>query len=268
VGIAYGQVSGALVWFVNAYQEIAQWRASIERLLTFTDALESARRRQDTSGVLCVAPGERDAVRLEDLELALPNGRPLLEVGSASIEPGERVAVVGPSGAGQTTLFRALAGRWPYGRGQIEMPARDQTAFLPQRSYLPIGTLRSALEYPSPDPAFPDEQMRKALELVELGHLATRLDESDHWEKRLSVGEQQRVAIARVLLHEPQWLFLDDATAALDEEAEQRIYTLLTERLPRASVISIAHRASVARYHTRRWTLVPRPDGPAELQAA
>jgi putative ATP-binding cassette transporter len=267
-GIAYGQVSGALAWFVNAYQEIAQWRASVERLLTFTDALDAARVRQSAPSSLCVERGERDELRIEDLQLALPDGRALLEGGNASVAPGERVAVVGPTGAGQTTLFRALAGRWPFGRGRIAMPPPDRTMFLSPQPYLPIGTLRAALFYPSPDIPFSDEKIREALRRVGLDHLAAQLDETDHWAKRLSGGEQQRLAIARALLHEPKWLFLDDATAALDEEAEGQIYSLLEERLPRATVVSIAHRPSVARYHTRRWMLVPHPGGPAELQAA
>jgi len=266
-GIAYGQVSGALAWFVNAYQEIAAWRASIERLLTFTDALDAARTRHAECS-LCVGPGDRDALQVENLRLALPDGRALLEAGSLSVAPGEHVAVVGPTGAGQTTLFRAFAGRWPFGRGHIAMPPSAQTMFLSQQPYLPIGTLRAALSYPTPESSFSDEQMREALKLVELGRLAGQLDESEHWEKRLSAGEEQRLGIARALLHEPRWLFLDDATAALDDQAEHRLYTLLKERLPEAALISIAHRASIVPYHERRWTLIPHPDGPAELQAA
>jgi putative ATP-binding cassette transporter len=266
-GIAYGQVSGALAWFVNAYQEIAVWRASIERLLTFTDALEASRARH-TQCSLCVEPTDRDSLKIEHLQLALPDGRALLEAGDISVAPGERVAVVGPTGAGQTTLFRALAGRWPFGGGHIAMPPRAQTMFVAQQPYLPIASLRDALSYPAPEAEFPDDRIREVLKQVELGHLADRLDEIDHWEKRLSGGEQQRIAIARVLLHAPRWLFLDDATAALDEDAERRIYALLADRLPAAAVISIAHRPSVLRYHTRRWTLVPHPGGPAELQAA
>jgi putative ATP-binding cassette transporter len=253
---------------VNAYQEIAQWRASVERLITFTDAMDAARARQSASDGLCVEAGERDAVQLEGLQLSLPDGRPLLHAGTASIAPGERVAVLGPSGAGQTTLFRALAGRWAFGRGHIAMPPRAHTMFLSEQPYLPIGTLRAALSYPSPDGSFSDDQIREALRHADLGRFATRLDETDHWEKSLSSGEQQRLAVARALLHEPQWLFLDDATSALDEDAERRVYEFLEERLPDAAIVSIAHRPSVARYHTRRWTLVPHENGPAELLAA
>ena len=148
------------------------------------------------------------------------------------------------------------------------MPARARTMFLSQRPYLPIATLRAAVSYPAPDGTFRDEKIQEVLRLFELSHLAGRLDETDHWEKRLSGGEQQRLALARVLLHEPTWVFLDDATAALDEEAERRAYALLTERLPHATIVSIAHRPAVAQYHTRRWALVPRGDGPAVLQAA
>ena len=266
-GIAYGQVSGALSWFVNAYQEIAAWRASIERLLTFTDVLDAARTRQMECG-LSVTPGDQDALQVENVRLALPDGRALLDAGSVSVAPGEHVAVVGPTGTGQTTLFRAFAGRWPFGRGHISMPPAAQTMFLSQQPYLPIGTLRAAMSYPVPETSFSDEKIREALELAGLGRLTGELDEFDHWEKRLSAGEEQRIGIARALLHEPRWLFLDDATAALDEQAERRLYTLLKERLPEAAMISIAHRASVAPYHERRWTLVPRPSGPAELQAA
>jgi putative ATP-binding cassette transporter len=265
---AYGQVSGALAWFVNAYQEIASWRASIERLVTFTDAMEDVRSRFAGSDGLCVESGEHDAVEFVDLELTRPDGRALLDAGTVSVEPGDRVAVVGPSGAGQTTLFRALAGRWSHGSGHIAMPPRARTMFLSPQPYLPIGPLRAALSYPSPDGSFTDDAIGEALQQVGLGHLATRLDESDHWEKSLSSGEQQRLAIARALLHEPEWLFLDDATAALDEDAEKRIYEFIEQRLPRSAIVSIAHRASVARYHARRWTLVPHPGGPAVLEAA
>jgi putative ATP-binding cassette transporter len=267
-GIAYAQVSGALVWFVNAYQEIAQWRASIERLLSFTDAIDATRARLQRPGGVRVEAGAGPELRLQDLHLALPGGKPLLDGGDAAIAPGERVVVVGPSGAGQTTLLRAIAGHWPFGSGRIELPAGARTLFLSQRPYLPIATLRAAVSYPAAEGSFPDERIREVLGWFGLAHLGLRLDETAHWEKRLSGGEQQRLAFARVLLHQPDWVFLDDATAALDEEAERHAYAVLTERLPGATVVSIAHRPAVERYHTRRWTLVPQGEGPAQLQAA
>lgn len=267
-GIAYGQVSGALTWFVSAYQEIALWRASIERIVSFTEAIDSAQARIARPEAVRVDAGPREALRLDDLELTLPTGRVLLEGASGSIAAGDRVVVLGPSGAGQTTLLRAIAGHWPFGKGRIELPAGARMLFLSQRPYLPIASLRAAVSYPEPEGTFPDPKIREVLGLLGLASLAERLDETDHWEKRLSGGEQQRLAFARALLQEPGWLFLDDATAELDEEAEARAYALLAERLPKATVVSIAHRPAVARFHTRRWTLVPRVDGRAVLQAA
>lgn len=266
-GIAYAQVSGAMTWFVSAYQELAQWRASIERLFTLSDAIADTRARMALAGVR-VEPTEGSLLRLSELCLALPDGRILLERANASIAPGERVVVVGPSGAGQTTLFRAILGHWPFGAGQIQVPARARLEFLSQRPYLPIATLREVVSYPAPERTFPDSQIGEVLRAVGLPQLTGLLAETDHWEKRLSDGEQQRLALARVLLHAPDWIFLDDATGALDEDAERRMYELLAERLPHAAVVSIAHRPAVIRYHTRRWTLVPKGDGRAVLELA
>jgi putative ATP-binding cassette transporter len=268
IGIAYGQVSGALAWFVNAYQEIAQWRASIERLLTFTDALEAARDRVAHTDRVRVERSDRDAIAFSDLQLELPDGQTLVDHANGTVERGDRIAVVGPSGAGRTTLLRALAGRWPFGRGRIQLPAHARSMFMPQRPYLPIATLRAAVSYPAPEGAFTDAKIQQVLNDVELGNLAGRLAETDHWEKRLSAGEQERLALARALLHEPDYIFLDDATAALDEEGERRAYALLSERLPRSALVSTAHRPTVAPYHARSWSLVPRTDGGSELLAA
>jgi putative ATP-binding cassette transporter len=267
-GIAYAQVSSALTWFVNAYQEIALWRASIERLLTFAGALETAEARIARREAVRLEPASDGRLRLRDLRLALPDGRPLLDGANGVIEPGDRLVVLGPSGSGQTILLRALAGHWPFGGGAVEVPKGARRFFLSQRPYLPIGTLRAAVAYPATEAAFSDDRIRDALRAADLPGLAERLDEVDHWEKRLSGGEQQRLAFARALLHEPDWIFLDDATAELDEEAEARAYRLLAERLPRATLVSIAHRPAVAKFHRRRWSLVPRPEGGAALEAA
>jgi putative ATP-binding cassette transporter len=264
--IAYGQVSGALVWFVNAYQEIAGWRASVERLFLFTEEIEDTCR--DLAHAELRVEETRDAaLRLTDLHLELPDGRVLVDGANGRVAPGDHVVVIGPSGSGKSSLFKAIAGIWPFGHGRIEMPSRGKKLFLPQRPYLPIGTLRAAVSYPADEGAFPDERIREALEALGLGHLAGRLDEDAHWGQTLSGGEQQRVALARVLLHEPDWIFLDEATSGLEEEMEKRAYDLLSERLPNAAVVSIAHRPSVAEHHEQRWVLVPR-GGAMALEAA
>ena len=264
--IAYGQVAGALGWFVSAYQEIARWRASIERLDTFAEMMDATQREIAGPGIR-VEPSPGESLRLRDLDLEMPRGRLLVQAANASVAPGERVAVTGPSGSGKTMLMRAIAGIWSFGAGSIEVPARARKLFLPQWPYLPMGTLRAAASFPSPEGAFSDERIRETLELLGLPHLTQRLDEVGQWEQQLSPHEQQRLALGRVLLHEPEWVFLDKATSALDEEMERRVYQLIAERLPRATLISVAHRPEVAEYHDRRWNLAFRDDGRVELNA-
>ncbi len=266
--VAYGQVSGALAWFVYAYQEIAQWRASVERLSTFTEVVDAAFADMTSATRIQVEPIEGTVLRLTDLCLTLPDGRVLLEPANATVSAGDRVAVIGAAGTGMTTLFRAIAGIWPFGTGRIGMPAGARSLFLPQRPYLPMGTLRDAVSYPVPADTFPNEKIREALQLLELGRLAIRLDETAQWEQHLTVDEQQRLTIARVLLHEPVWIFMDDATAALDEAMEKRVYEILAAQLPAATVMSMTHRPAVAQYHTRRWTIVSNGGGRASLQTA
>lgn len=264
---AYGQVSGALSWFVNAYQEIAQWRASIERLFTFTEEIESTCAELQHAEGLRVERMRDGAIRLDHVCLSRPDGEVLMENVEATIRPGEHVALLGPSGAGKRTLLRAIAGIWRFGRGRVELPEETRTAFLWERPYFPLGTLRAALSYPSPEGTFPDAEIREVLHLFGLDALIDQLDETQQWEQQLSGGEQQRVALARVLLHAPDWIFLDGATSSLDEDAVKRAYTLLRERLPGSAIISIADRASIAQYHERRWTLIPHGAAMA-LQAA
>jgi putative ATP-binding cassette transporter len=267
VRFAYGQVSGALNWFVNAYQEIARWRANVERLSTFAEVMDATQRDLERSD-LHVVPVDAPALQLVDVKLETPDGHVLIHAASGAVHAGERVVITGPSGAGKTTLLHAIAGAWPFGSGRIDVPAGARTLFVPQWPYLPIGSLRTVLSYPAPEGAFPDARIREVLRLLGLDHLTTRLDETAQWDQQLSPHEQQRLAIARVLLNEPDWVFLDKATSSIDDEMEQRVYALLAERLPHMTVISVAQRPEVAAYHDRRWTIAPNLGGAASLQVA
>jgi putative ATP-binding cassette transporter len=267
IRIAYGHVSGALIWFVNAYQEIARWRANIERLVAFAEMMDTtdaelARPRIE------VVTGAEQTLGLRDLRLEAPDGTTLVDRANASVRAGERVAVTGASGSGKTILLRAIAGIWPFGAGRVELPLRDRLLFVPERAYVPIGSLRAAVSFPAPEGTFRDESIREVLHALGLGKLEARLDEVEVWDQQLSDHEKQRLALARVLLHEPEWLFLDKATSALDEETEHQVYELLARRLPNATVITAAHRPSVVAYHTRRWAITPHEPGPGRLEAA
>ena len=263
---AFGQVQGALSWFVDNYARLTEWRATVERLTGFTRAIAAARGAED--GVRATraagdAPG--DAVTMQDVTLALPGGRVLVEGASLRLGKGEAVLVTGASGSGKSTLFRAIAGIWPFGRGSVQVPEGARVLFLPQRPYLPLGTLRRAVCYPLDAAEVPEAEIRAALSSVGLPQLADRLDEEDAWDRRLSGGEQQRVAFARALLAKPDFLFLDEATASLDPAAEEALYALVKERLPGTAILSIAHRPAVARFHDRGLRVADRRLGPAPV---
>jgi putative ATP-binding cassette transporter len=256
---AFGQVRDALSFFIDSYRDLAKWRAVVDRLTTFEAAIEKARRDARERPGVGLAHDTAATLRFSGVALALPDGKRLLEGVDLAIAPGERVLVTGASGSGKSTLFRACAGIWPFGAGRVTAPERAQPLFLPQRPYLPIGTLADVLRYPSRGRAIDEAAVARALDDVGLGHLKPALGERAHWAQRLSGGEQQRIAIARALVQEPDWLFLDEATSAVDEATEERLYTLLRERLPRTAMISIGHRSSLRRHHERELALVREP---------
>lgn len=252
IASAFGQVQSSLSWFVNNYADLAVWKASVDRLLTFNHALEEAKRAASRADGIVIARGSTADVVVENLRLDRPDGEPIVSGASFAIHPGERLLVVGPSGVGKSTLFRGISGIWPFGQGRIELPAHARVLFLPQKPYIPIASLREAVSYPAAPGTFSDEALCAALRDCKLDAFVERLGESGHWSMTMSVGEQQRLAVARALLHRPEWLFLDEATSALDEATERDLYELLRERLPDAALVSIAHRPSVAVHHTRR----------------
>jgi putative ATP-binding cassette transporter len=254
---AFGQVQGSLSWFIDSYTQLAAWKATVDRLTSFGEAMVAAK-LADANSQINIRPHASPELVLESVDLTLPDGTPLLSNINLAIRRGEAVVLRGPSGSGKTTLFRALAGLWPFGNGRVATPLEgERVLFLPQKPYLPLGTLKDALCYPGPADPVADSACRAALEACGLWHLARRLNEPANWSLVLSGGEQQRLGFARALVYRPDWLFLDEATSALDEPAEKHMYELLRQRLPRTTVVSIAHRSAVAAFHDRQITIDP-----------
>lgn len=265
IASAFGQVQGALSWFVDAYASLAAWRAEVERLTLFLGAIDAAHALKGRG--IATVPASGNAIQVQNLTLCLPDGSTLMDDAGLTFPSGRSTVISGRSGAGKSTLFRALAGIWPFGSGTIRRPP-GTALFLPQRPYIPLGTLRHALTYPAAPDAYADEAVRTALADVGLAALAPQLDEEEAWAQRLSGGEQQRLAIARALLLKPDWLFLDEATASLDPAAESELYQLLRDRLPGTTLLSIAHRDSVARFHDAHLVLDGLAGRPGRLAAA
>ena len=253
---AFAQVQGAMRWFVDNFSRLADWRAAIHRVARFREALDDLPAVEEGSEEIKRALHPDGHLAFEGVRIFLPDGQIIIDDASVSVMPGERVLIVGATGAGKSTLFRAVAGLWPWGSGTILTPAPETMAFLPQRPYLPLGTLRNAVTYPSPFDAFSDAEVRRALERCDLGNLIGKLDQVDRWDKELSLGEQERLAFARLLLHKPGWVFLDEATAALDEDSQGRVMGLFNAELKNTTVLSIGHRPDLATYHTRVLQLV------------
>jgi vitamin B12/bleomycin/antimicrobial peptide transport system ATP-binding/permease protein len=267
IASAFGQVQGALSFFVKAYSDIADWKAVLNRLAGFDASMDWAKGLDTEAPRVQLVSDGGTAMTAEELTVSLPTGEEIVHASGLTIRPAERVLVTGPSGSGKTSLFRALGGVWPFGAGTIRIPQGAKLLVLPQRSYLPLGTLRGALAYPGPDDAFTPDEIDEVLEATGLSHLREALDETAYWADRLSMGEQQRLSIARALLQKPDWLFLDEATAALDEPAEGMLYRLMLERLPDAAIVSIGHRSSLVVFHERFLALKPDGKGRHRLTA-
>jgi putative ATP-binding cassette transporter len=254
---AFTSVQTALSFFVNAYRQLAEWRAVIARLDGFNVAVAKAQSAATADTAIAVSPrADQDAVAIDELLVRLPEGAPLVAADGIDIEPGERVLLTGPSGAGKSTLFRAIAGTWPFGSGTVFVPKGAKVMALPQRPYFPIGTLAAAVTYPAEPGTFDSEALAEVVRAVGLPALAGRLHEEAHWNRMLSLGEQQRLGIARAILQAPDYLFLDEATASLDEAAEAALYRLLDERLKGTTIVSIGHRSTLSAFHRRGLTLV------------
>lgn len=252
---AFGQVQGALSFFIDNYTTVAELKAVMERLRGLQKAID-----EKPEGAIAVVPQTGTAdVATAGLDLALPNGQKLLADLNLVLPKGTSTLISGTSGSGKSTLFRALAGIWPFGQGQVRVPAGARVLFLPQRPYIPIATLRDAVKYPDNESKASDAEVIDALKAAQLGHLVPRLDEEAHWSNVLSGGEQQRLAIARALVFKPDWLFLDEATASLDEANETAVYGVLKERLPGTTMVSIGHRPSLKQWHERQLMLNRKP---------
>jgi vitamin B12/bleomycin/antimicrobial peptide transport system ATP-binding/permease protein len=254
---AFTSVQTALSFFIDAYRQLAEWRAVIARLDGFDIAVESGQAAAIAKpGIEVVPHTGKDAIRIDDLVVRLPQGGALVAADDLVIAAGERVLVTGSSGAGKSTLFRAIAGTWPFGAGTIHVPKGAKVMTLPQRPYFSIGTLAAAVTYPAEPGTFSAEVLAEVITAVGLPALAGRLTEEAHWNRMLSLGEQQRLGIARAILQAPDYLFLDEATASLDESAEAAIYRLLDERLQHTTIVSIGHRSTLSAFHRRGIALV------------
>ena len=246
VASAFGRVQDSLSYFVDMYSSIAQWQAVVMRLTCFGHHMHDVYQQAERFHVERFAAA--DVVEVNNMQINLLDGKPLLENISFTLHPGHNVLIKGVSGSGKSTLLRAISGIWPFVDGKIFLPERDKLMFIPQKSYLPLGTLRAALNYPGNKP-IDDTELIYLMDLCQIGYLKDKLDLEADWSHVLSVGEQQRLAFVRAHIQQPQWLFLDEATSALDEDTEATMYSLLQERLQQTTVVSVGHRSTLNKYH-------------------
>ena len=253
---AFGSVQDAFSFFISAYTSLAQWESVVVRLDGFETAISGASALKANADVVQIGPDRAGTIELKNLLVNLPNGKPLVSADGFRFTRNERTLVTGPSGAGKSTLFRAIGGIWPFATGAIDVPADATLMMLPQRPYFPIGSLHGAIAYPAEAAAFSPQRLAEVVTAVGLPALVPRLAEEAHWNRMLSLGEQQRLGLARALLHAPDYLFLDEATASLDEPSEAALYRLIEEKLPSTTIVSIGHRSTLQAFHQRNAVLV------------
>jgi putative ATP-binding cassette transporter len=255
VADAFNQLQGSLAYIIMSYNDIANWAAVLHRLASFRDRVDEIHAElRAPQPIEIERAGE--GVAVDDLALGLPNGAVLRQGLNFSVSPGQALLIRGSSGTGKSTLLRAIAGLWPFGRGHVRLDQR-RAFFIPQKSYIPLGNLRDALLYPDPSAGVPTEKLVGVLEQVGLERFASELDTVDLWAQRLSGGEQQRLALARVLLAQPATIFLDEATASLDEAGQEMLYRILRDLPWKPTIISVGHRSTLRQFHDQVFDLAP-----------
>jgi putative ATP-binding cassette transporter len=260
---AFTIVQGAFNWLVDNYPRLADWTASASRVATLMVSLDGLEKAQGAEGFARIERGETTgaALKLRDLSVTLDDGTAVVKDAEIAIEPGERVLVAGESGTGKSTLVRAISGLWPWGDGSVQVQEGAKMFMMPQKAYVPAGTLHRAATYPSPPEEKTTEEVAAALERVGLGHLRDRVEEDAPWDQTLSGGEKQRLAFARILLHRPDIIVLDEATSALDPDSQDKLMKLVTEELEATTIVSVGHRPELEQFHSRKITLERRRGG-------
>jgi putative ATP-binding cassette transporter len=262
---AYHRVQSGFSFIIDSFARIAEWRAVVNRLDSFLISMDFVRTALPNTHQMKVVPVSQSVFKVQHLNIFLPNGNNLIKNINLSLSPRERLLVVGPSGYGKSTLLRALAGIWPYATGELYIPSDRKIMFVPQKTYMPLRSLREILLYPERSANIKNAALENILYSCKLPYLIPKLNVIDNWGQTLSLGEQQRIAFAQIHLQRPDWLFLDEATSALDEKTEREMYSLLTKQLPHTSIVSVGHRQALTEYHLTKleigsngwWQLTP-----------